>query len=72
MPQKSKNPKIQELRDKKNQSRQGGGAERIKKAAPERTFDRSGTAGFAAGQRVIPGSRLLCGAPKFGFRHRPK
>ena len=31
MPQKSKNPKIQELRDKKNQSRQGGGAERIKK-----------------------------------------
>jgi propionyl-CoA carboxylase beta chain len=31
MPEKSKNPKIQELRDKKAQSRQGGGAERIKK-----------------------------------------
>jgi len=31
MPEKPKNPKIQELRDKKTLSQQGGGAERIKK-----------------------------------------
>jgi len=31
MVEKSKNPKIQELRDKKIQSRQGGGLERIEK-----------------------------------------
>ncbi len=31
MPEKSENPKIQALRDKKVQSRQGGGVERIKK-----------------------------------------